>query len=568
MKSRPTNIFFHCFSVNDPLSSTLRGQHLRELCHPPDRHNYVNLMKQSKKPYPFTTPPPYTWLGQVLICLVLILTVAGCHFPQPIPEDPIDPAQRMTEIAGILHPDRPNTPTPLLLPTQGVSGVTPPPNPVQELDGFLVYTVQQGDTLTALALRFEVEEAEIQSAAPLPDTGLLSIGSQIQLPDRLEGVLPYTNPIMPDSEVIYGPSVGVFDTAAYARAAGGFLGGYAELVRGETMNGPEIVQQVAIETSTNPRLLLAFLEYRSGWVLGHPPGAENNRYPIGYNATGAAGLYHELMITARLLAQGFYGWRDGSRLAINFKNGSQGRLSPGLNPGSAALMGLVAALHERQNWETQLYGQDSFLTFYENMFGDYWSRAATVEPYLLATDRQPELALPFTPGEAWSLTAGPHSTWQTGTPRGALDFAPITGEPPCAVSFRWVTAAAPGLVVRTGQGVVALDLDGDGDEGTGWVLVFLHIAEKGRVSVGTWVAQDAPIGHPSCEGGQSTGTHVHLARKFNGEWLGIDEPFPMMLSGWRAYAGKGRYEGYLQKGDSIVTSRPDGSSGSTIIRDD
>ena len=512
--------------------------------------------------------PQVEKLAKGVIILVIILALAGCHFPQPIPTEQEDPAQRLTEIAGILNPYNPKTPTPQPLPTQGVTGVTPPPNPVQQVDGFLVYTVQQGDTLPALALRFGVEEAEIQSAAPLPDTGLLSIGSQIQLPDRLEGMLPYTNPILPDSEVIYGPSVGSFDAAAYARAAGGFLAGYAELVRGETMTGPEIVQQVAIETSTNPRLLLAFLEYHSGWVLEHPPNAEYNRYPIGYNATGAAGLYHELMITTRLLSQGFYGWRDGSRLAVNFRNSSQSRLAPGLNAGSTALMGLFAALHDRQDWEVQLYGQDSFLAFYENMFGDFWSRAAMVEPYLLATDRQPELALPFTPGEAWSLTAGPHITWQTGTPRGALDFAPITGEPPCAVSYRWVNAAAPGLVVRTAQSVVVLDLDGDGDEGTGWVLVYLHIAEKDRVPVGTWLEQDAPVGHPSCEGGQSTGTHVHLARKFNGEWLGVDEPFPMILSSWRAYAGRGLYEGYLQKGDSIVTSRPDGSFGSTIIRDD
>ena len=502
------------------------------------------------------------------IIILVILALAGCHFPQPMPEDQVDPAQRMTEVAGILNPVNPQTPTPQPLPTQGVTGVTPPPNPVQLVDGFLFYTVQQGDTLPALALRFGVEEAEIQAAAPLPDTGLLSIGSQIQLPDRLEGVLPYPESILPDSEVIYGPSVGSFDVTGYARAAGGFLAGYTELVRGEPMTGPEIVQKVAIETSTNPRLLLAFLEYRSGWVLEQPPNAENNRYPIGYNATGAAGLYHELMITARLLSQGFYGWRDGRQVEVSFKDGSRGRLSPGLNAGSTALMNLFAALHQRVVWEAQLYGEASFLNFYQAMFGDFWSRAATVEPYLLATDRQPELALPFTPGEAWSLTAGPHITWQTGTPRGALDFAPITGELPCAISYRWVTASAPGLVVRTNRGVVVLDLDGDGDEGTGWVLVYLHIAEKDRVPVGIWLEKDTPIGHPSCEGGQSTGTHVHLARKFNGEWLSTDEPFPMILSGWRAYAGRARYEGYLQKGDAIVTSRPDGSSGSTIIRED
>ena len=502
-----------------------------------------------------------------LFALVSLLALLGCHFPQPSMQEQGDFAQRQTDIAGILNPENPGTPTPQTLPTEGITGVTPPSSPIERSEGYLIYTIQQGDTLQALSKRFGVEPAEIQADLPLSPTGLLPIGMRTQIPDTLESVLPYVDPILPDSEVIYGPSVGDFDAAEYARAANGFLAGYTELVKGEVMTGPEILQRVALETSTNPRLLLAFLEYRSGWVFGHPPNAEKNRYPIGFGASDS-GLYNELMITAKLLAQGFYGWRDGSILTLNFYKGGQGRLSPGLNAGSAALMALFAALHDQTAWKGQLFGEASFLDFYLTQFGDYWSRAAQVEPYLRSTDRQPDLSLPFAPGEAWSLTGGPHITWQTGTPRGALDFAPITGEPPCSVSTRWVTASASGLVVRSDRGVVALDLDGDGDEGTGWVLIYMHIAEQDRVAHGVWIDADAYIGHPSCEGGQSTGTHVHLARKFNGEWQGVEEPFPMILSGWLAFVGAARYEGYLQKGDRMVTSRPDGASGSTIIRDD
>ncbi len=331
--------------------------------------------------------------------------------------------------------------------------------------------------------------------------------------------------------------------------------------------GPDIVQLVALESSTNPRLLLAFLEYQSGWVHGHPPGAESDAFPIGYRSDDS-GLYNELMITAKLLAQGFYGWREGSFVELSFLDRTSRRLDPTLNAGSVALMYLFAKISYPDVWEQHLDEEKSFLSFYEEMFGDYWMRADAVEPYLLSSAVQPELGFPFQPGERWSLTGGPHITWQTGTPRGALDFAPITGEPQCAVSEKWVTASAPGLVVRVSRSVVALDLDGDGDEGTGWVLIYQHIAEKDRVSLGTWLDQDDRIGHPSCEGGHSTGTHVHLARKFNGEWVGVDDPLPMVLSGWRAYAGEGRYEGILQRGEEIINAQPNGASGSTIIRDD
>ncbi len=241
MKNPATSIFFRCFSVKFLPCSTIREQHRRELRHLPNRHNNVNLMKQLKRPKPGITPPPYTRLGQVLIGLVLILSVAGCHFPQPMPEDQAASAQRQTEIAGIFNPDIPHTPTPQPLPTQGVSGVTPPANPVQQVDGYLFYTVQQGETLPALALRFGVDEHEILTHLPLFFTGLLPIGVQIQVPDQLENTLPHPNPILPDSEVIYGPSTANFDAFDYIKAAGGFLAGYEELVRGEMMTGPSIV---------------------------------------------------------------------------------------------------------------------------------------------------------------------------------------------------------------------------------------------------------------------------------------------------------------------------------------
>ena len=85
-----------------------------------------------------------------------------------------------------------------------------------------------------------------------------------------------------------------------------------------------------------------------------------------------------------------------------------------------------------------------------------------------------------------------------------------------------MAAAAAGLVVRTGPGLVVEDLDGDGYEQTGWVVVYLHIEARDRVPEGTWVATGDYLGHASCEGGVATGTHLHIARKFNGEWVPAD----------------------------------------------
>ena len=516
--------------------------------------------------------------GTKSLLLILLLSTVGCNLPSTSITDPPRSSQRKTEIAAILNPSElstqqstpgTNNPTPATSITQPTPTATiestlenPP------LDGYFLYKTQQSDTLPALAKRFDVPEESILADFPISETGLLPIGIQLQIPDILEGYLPYKAPILPDSEVIYGPSVGDFNIADYIRSANGFLATYEEQVKEKTLSGIEIVEYVSIATSTNPRLLLAFLEYQSGWVFGFPPGAQDDRYPIGFGATNDTGLYKELMITAKVLAQGFYGWRDGSRLDISFYGGKSARLAPQLNAGSSALMALFGSIYPQAVWETHLFGENSFLDFYQEMFGDSASRAAAVEPYLSHTTQQPELMLPFAPGGNWSFTGGPHMTWQTGTPKGAVDFAPVTGEPACAVSRWWATAAAPGLVVRSDWNVVALDLDGDGDEGTGWVLIYMHISEQDRPPEGIWLESDDNVGHPSCEGGSSTGTHLHFARKYNGEWLGVMDPLPMVLSGWRVFAGERRYEGFMQKGDQIVTAVPYGSSESIISRDE
>jgi hypothetical protein len=200
------------------------------------------------------------------------------------------------------------------------------------------------------------------------------------------------------------------------------------------------------------------------------------------------------------------------------------------------------------------------------MFGDPWARAATVEPLIPAGLTQPTLELPFMPGERWSFTGGPHFSWNTGSPRGALDFSPVTGEPVCVVSAAWSTAAAPGLVVRSAYNVLALDLDGDGNEGSGWVLVYVHLADLERAVAGTQAALDDPLGHPSCERGKTTGKHTHLARKYNGEWLQADGAVPFVLSGWEARSGAKNYQGELVNGKQVVTAHPGGVQSSVIVR--
>ena len=449
----------------------------------------------------------------------------------------------------------------------GLSTATPegaaPGGRVEPGDSYSYYA-QSGDTLDAVAKRFGVKPEQVASVQQIPLHGLIPPGQLLTIPNAV-GSPPYPSALLPDSEVVDSPTALDLDLKEYITKAGGFLSAYSQTISKESLTAAEIVQRAAENTSTNPRLLLALVEFRSHWVSSTPSKPDLS-YPLGFNVPGYEGLFLELSLAGKLLNIGYYGWRSGTLTELVFTDRYSARLAPQLNAGSVALQYLFARLYRQDEWLARLYGKDGLMQVYEKMFGDPWARAARVEPLFPAGMQLPTLELPFAPGEGWSLTAGPHPDWNTGTPSGALDLAPITFEPPCAVSVFWARASAPGVVIRARDSIVVLDLDGDGREQTGWVLFYMHIAEKDRVIPGTRVNTDDPIGHPSCEGGNATGTHEHLARKFNGEWIGAGEPLPFILSGWTALPGANPYEGTLVKDGRVVTAHPDGASGSEIVR--
>jgi hypothetical protein len=197
---------------------------------------------------------------------------------------------------------------------------------------------------------------------------------------------------------------------------------------------------------------------------------------------------------------------------------------------------------------------EGFVHVYRELFGDPWQDE---QPHIAGSLAQPEFSLPFEPGSVWAFTGGPHTGWGRGEPLAALDFAPPVETRGCVDTDEWATAVAPGVVARTDEGELALDLDGDGEERTGWVVFYLHVSQEGRPAVGQQLQAGDPVGHPSCEGGSSTGTHVHIARKYNGEWVpadGYGGVLAFNLEGWVAQDGREPYLGTLHRAANVVTA--------------
>lgn len=442
--------------------------------------------------------------------------------------------------------------TPTLLPTPD----SPP----------ILYYAQSGDTLAAVASRFGVQEREITSAVSLPKSGLIDPGTLLVIPDRLVEVGPNAQ-IIPDSEVIFSTTAADFDTLAYVAEAGGELSKYREYLNSTGWEtGAGIIDRLAHENSINPRLLLGLLDYQGHWVTGVPDNFLKRTYPMGYQKEFKDGIFSQMVWAVNQLSKGYYGWRSGTLTQLTFRDGLTLRLSPDLNAGSVAVQYLFSQLYTRAEWEHVLDPNTGFPARYAEQFGDPWLRAQNAGPIFPPGLTAPTLVLPFEPDREWSFTSGPHGAWLPEGPLAAVDFAPATDHSGCVESEKWIVAAASGLVVRSNKGVVVLDLDGDGHEETGWILLYLHVATKDRVKAGVWVEQDERIGHASCEGGASTGTHLHFVRKYNGEWVLAEGAFPLVLSGYTVHAGERPYEGTMTKGDTTIIANPFGTASSVIYR--
>jgi LasA protease len=411
------------------------------------------------------------------------------------------------------------------------------------------YTIKAGDTLGTIAQAFSTSLEILIEANDLTNPNLLSIGQVLTIPAPSPGSTGPDFKIIPDSELIYGPSSTDFDISAFIREQGGYLSTYQEEVDSELISGAAIIKRIAFEYSINPRFLLALIEHQGGWVKNPDPDKKTLDYPVGLINDWRKGLYLQLAWAANELNLGYYLWRvNGVGAWVTF-DGAIVPISPTINAGTAGVQQLLSKLYDRKQWENAVTENGLFAT-YNDLFGYPFDRA--IEPLLPDMLSQPTLQLPFEDEVEWAYTGGPHGGWGSGSAWAALDFAPSGDALGCVLSNDWVVAVADGLVARSGGGAVIQDLDGDGFEQTGWTILYFHIESRERVEEGTFINAGDRIGHPSCEGGISTGTHMHIARRYNGEWIPADQNIPFVLDGWVSRSAGYEYDGYLQRDGQTV----------------
>ena len=500
----------------------------------------------------------------LLLIIVLGLGLVGCERPDPevtvvasvvplalTPTPQPTPFSAQSTGGGVA--EQPPTPVPQLpepVAAPAYEG-TPTPDPTRPYPGdnrpLLSHTVGVGENLAYIAGRYGISVEELMSINDLSDADFLTAGQVIRVPRDI----PLTSPsfkIVPDSELVYGPAARDFDVRAVASHYGGYLVQYRESVEGRQLSGPQIVQLVADRFSVNPRLLLAALEYRSGW-LTQPAPAERT-YPMQKVQDGYDGLYMQLGWAADKLNLGFYGRAEGGMTSFLVGGRTRVAFARDVNDGTTGVQHWLGA-HDEATYERWLadVGPSGFFATFSRLFGNPF--AYSVDPLWPSDLAQPTFSLPWASGETWYYTGGPHGGWASGSAWAALDFVPQHEQLGCYPSDAWARAMASGIVTHSDFGAVVVDVDGDGYAGTGWAITYMHLESRDRVEVGTRVERGDPLGHPSCEGGFSNGTHVHLARTYNGRWVAADGSLPFVMDGWTSQGTGREYDGFLVRGDEV-----------------
>lgn len=472
------------------------------------------------------------WFRSKALCLLFILTLLGaCAQPlAPNNQESIPPDGAQGD------------PTPL--PTRSPY----PPGQIFE------YLTQTGDTLAAIAAHFNTTVDEIREANPELPKAITTFppGFPLQVPAYYQPLTGPTFKILPDSEVVYGPSAVEFNIRSEILKHPGYLAEMESFAYKRQRKAWDVVKVVAENYSLHPRLLLSLLEFRTQALSLPFPEGDERTYPMDTRDISYRGLFWQLVWVAERLNDGFYGWREGTLEEFTLADGLVVRPDPWQNAGTVALQYLFAGWFDSEEFAFAS-GADGFARVYGQLWGDPFDYAIDHIPGSL---QQPDMILPFLPNRVWDFTGGPHFSWGTSQPLGALDFAPPSEESGCVISDEWFTAPADGVIVRSAEATVVLDLDGDGYEQTGWVLFFFHVATDGRVAAGSIVNQGDRLGHPSCEGGRATGTHIHVARKYNGEWMPAVGPLGFVMDGWVVTLGEEPYEGSLTKGSKVVPACP------------
>ncbi|MEZ0395395.1 MAG: CARDB domain-containing protein, partial [Anaerolineales bacterium] len=386
--------------------------------------------------------------------------------------------------------------------------------------------------------------------------------------------------VLSDGQFVYGPNVNGFDLTAWLEANAPHLLPYAADLEG-----------FASYASLNPRLLLALMELRTGLVSNLAADPAN---PFGWPQSGFEAQVQaaaEVLTSAYYLHLHRYSALDPAERSLPplpLPDGSELTLAPEVNAGTYAVLAFLAQTETADSLPAAL---ESLPAVWAVLFpaDDPLDESNQVYiPGSLAAQSTPPpsmLQLPYQRGEAWRFWGVHHNMGYTGTDASSIDFtnewrywicpdplndcmegyAPydLSPYPIRAAHSGWITTIAGNKwgITAPCQATIYTNYDR-----TGWATRYYHLenvqATPGAPPVP--IAQNAILGYMAdtkkealCNGGASSGHHVHFSLMYNGAFVPIDGT---ALTGWvihPQYDASGNLvpygsETYLSRGGQII----------------
>jgi LysM repeat protein len=288
----------------------------------------------------------------VLLCVFLII-LTSCVQPFPDKESwTLDVTPMINSQANTSTPLPQRTPffpatrepgKPMYSPTPDLPKLMPTMRSVEE-----TYLVKMNDSLNLIARRYGVDMNAIVSANQLANPNYLEIGQVLVIPPPDPDSKGPSFKIIPDSELVYGPSGVGFDPHDLIYSFDSYLSSLE--------NSDEVVLQIARDYSVNPRILLAILEYSTGWVTGQNLELEkpiNGQEPE--KDAWKTGLVTVLSRTANSLNWGYYAWKANNLSYYVLSDGSYFPADETINAGTAAVQYWAGTIYGKGNWENAIY---------------------------------------------------------------------------------------------------------------------------------------------------------------------------------------------------------------------
>jgi len=378
--------------------------------------------------------------------------------------------------------------------------------------------------LIALASLFLSSPDETEASRPPPyDGGQRPVSSEeTGFSDSTGGV----SIVLSDGQFVFGPNAEGFDLLQYLQEnAPHLLPIYDNLIFWSA------------HPSINPRVMLTLIEMRTGGISNASVEGATDPDLFGISP---AGVNEQLEEVAEALTEAYYHHlrtitplptAERAPTQIRLGDGSNFTLPPETNAATYGIARSLAFMGETRDLTTALDRSepDSFYQTYRRLFPD--DDPLNQSNVINISDPPPAdlFQVPYLITESWTFNGVHNWSGVAGSDMSSIDMSDGWPGWGADTSNIWVAAAAPGTVTRySGCWLRVTHSDG-------WMTAYYHL-ENPQVSTGNFVSYNQRLANyantlaeATCNGGSSTGPHLHFALLRNGAYVAIHGT---ILSGW------------------------------------